>query len=107
MAAAGVCPRQAPAPCRSRPAWDGVLTTESDRPEDWISAGQALQRVLLSASICGVSAALHSQPLEVCELRGFIAEVLCEGAYPQIVVRLGSTGQISASVRRSVDEVLL
>lgn len=84
-----------------------VLTTEGDRPEDWINAGQALQRVLLSASIYGVSAALHSQPLEVGELRNFIAEVLCEGAHPQIVVRLGTTGQISASVRRSVTEVLL
>jgi hypothetical protein len=84
-----------------------VLTTEADRPEDWISVGQALQRVLLSASNCGVSAALHSQPLEVGELRRFISAVLCDNAYPQIVVRLGTTGQISASVRRGLDEVLL
>jgi len=101
---------QAPAGTSSVPRSAGlvcVLTTEHDRPEDWISAGQALQRVLLSASTYGVSAALHSQPLEVRELRGFIASALCDGAYPQIVVRLGTTGQKSASVRRSIDEVLL
>ena len=84
-----------------------VLTTQADRPDDWISAGQALQRVLLSAGVCGVSAALHSQPLEVGELRSFISAALCDNAYPQIVVRLGTTGQMSASVRRGVDEVLL
>jgi hypothetical protein len=84
-----------------------VLTTKLDRPEDWIAAGQALERVLLDASSCGVTAALHSQPLEVPELRNFIGSVLCDGWYPQMVIRLGSTHQISVSVRRNIDEVLL
>jgi nitroreductase len=84
-----------------------VLTTQSDGPEDWVRAGQALQRVLLAASSCGVRAALHSQPLEVSELRDFIGAVLCDGAHPQMVIRLGCTGQPSATVRRSIDEVLL
>jgi len=84
-----------------------VLTTTADRPDDWVAAGQALQRVLLLAGGCGVSAALHSQPLEVTELRAFIRTALCEGAYPQMVVRFGTTGQASVSVRRGVDDVLL
>jgi hypothetical protein len=84
-----------------------VLTTSADRPEDWVNAGQALQRVLLLANSCGATAALHSQPLEVTELRGFIRTVLCDGAHPQMVVRLGTTGQASVSVRRRVDDVLL
>jgi hypothetical protein len=84
-----------------------VLTTTADLPHDWVNAGQALQRVLLLASSCGVTAALHSQPLEVINLRDFITRVLCDGEYPQMVVRLGTTGQASASVRRRVDEVLL
>jgi len=85
----------------------GVLTTSADLPQDWINAGQALQRVLLLASSYGVAAALHSQPLEVVNLRDFIATVLCDGAHPQMVIRFGTTGQVSASVRRLVDEVLL
>ncbi|MGN6791103.1 MAG: Acg family FMN-binding oxidoreductase [Streptosporangiaceae bacterium] len=84
-----------------------VLTTQADRSEDWINAGQALQRVLLVASSCNVSAALHSQPLELSDLRQFIGGVLCAGSCPQMVLRLGSTGEPSASVRRSIDEVLL
>ncbi len=84
-----------------------VLTTAADRPEDWVDAGQALQRVLLLASSCGATAALHSQPLEVAELRAFIKTVLCDGAYPQMVVRVGTSDQAAASVRRRVDEVLL
>jgi hypothetical protein len=84
-----------------------VLTTKLDRPEDWIAAGQALERVLLDASSFGVTAALHSQPLEVPELRNFIASALSEGWYPQMVIRLGSTAEISVSVRRNLDEVLL
>ena len=69
-----------------------VLTTAADHPEDWVNAGQALQRVLLLASSCGVSAALHSQPLEVRQLREFIAVTLCDGARPQMVARFGTTG---------------
>jgi len=84
-----------------------VLTTAADHPQDWVNAGQALQRVLLLASSCGISAALHSQPLEIPQLRDFIAVTLCDGAHPQMVARFGVTGQASVSVRRRVDEVLL
>jgi hypothetical protein len=84
-----------------------VITTATDRPEDWLNAGQALQRVLLLASSCGVAAALHTQPLELVQLRDFIRIQLTAGAYPQMVLRLGSTGQAAVSVRRGVDEVLL
>jgi hypothetical protein len=84
-----------------------VLTTPADRPDDWVGAGQALQRVLLLAASCGVAAALHSQPLEVSDLRGFIKTVLCDGAYPQMIVRFGTTGQAAVSVRRKVEDVLL
>ncbi len=84
-----------------------VLTTQSDGPADWVIAGQALQRVLLAASSCDLKAALHSQPLEVDELREFVSAVLCDGGYAQMVIRLGCTGQTSASVRRTVEEVLL
>ncbi|HEX9066412.1 MAG TPA: hypothetical protein VF843_14990 [Streptosporangiaceae bacterium] len=84
-----------------------VLTTAADHPADWVHAGQALQRVLLLATSCGATAALHSQPLEVSDLRGFISAVLCDGACPQMVIRLGTTGQASVSVRRRIDDVLL
>jgi len=83
-----------------------VLTTTSDHPEDWIAAGQALQRVLLFATACGLSAALHSQPLEIPQLRDFIKVQFCDGACPQMVVRFGATGDRAMSIRRPVEEVL-
>jgi nitroreductase len=85
----------------------GLLTTSVDQPSDWIHAGQALQRVLLTASACHVAAALHSQPLEIPLLREFIRVHLAGHAHPQMVLRLGSTGEQGVSVRRPVEEVLI
>jgi hypothetical protein len=84
----------------------GLLTTSVDQPSDWIHAGQALQRVLLTASSCHVAAALHSQPLEIPLLREFIRVHLAGRAYPQMVLRLGTSGERAVSVRLPVDEVL-
>ncbi|HEX2320469.1 MAG TPA: hypothetical protein VHJ18_15915 [Streptosporangiaceae bacterium] len=84
-----------------------VLVTSVDQRLDWIRAGQALQRVLLAASVHGVAAALHSQPMELPELRGFIRVRLCSQASPQMLLRFGATDHVSASVRRPVEEVLL
>ena len=74
-------------------------TTARDRPEDWINAGQALQRVPLTASTCGIAAALHTQPLELGWLRDFIRQPRSACAYPQMVLRFGAVIQVAASVR--------
>ena len=83
-----------------------VLTTTDDRPVDWVNAGQALQRVLLTSATCGVAAALHSQPLELPRLREFIRTQLGDGSYPQLVLRLGTVIQTAVSVRRPPASVL-
>jgi hypothetical protein len=84
----------------------GLLTTADDRPVDWINAGQAMQRILLTASTVGVAAALHTQPLELDWLRESIRTQLSDGAYPQMVLRFGAVIQATASVRRPPDDVL-
>jgi nitroreductase len=84
-----------------------LLTTSVDQPADWVAAGQALQRVLLAASAHGVAAALHSQPLELPELREFVRIRLCGRAWPQMLLRFGTTDEITASVRRPAEDVLL
>jgi len=83
-----------------------LLTTAGDRPVDWINAGQALQRILLTASTSGVAAALNTQPLEFGWLRESIRTGLGDGAYPQLVLRFGTVIQAAASVRRPPDDVL-
>jgi hypothetical protein len=87
-----------------------LLATSANEPADWVAAGQALQRVLLRAAACGVAAALHSQPLELPQLRDFIRVQLAARAHPQLIIRLGVTRQAgagAASIRRPVGEVLL
>jgi len=84
----------------------GLLTTTADRPADWVNAGQALQRILLTASTCGAAVALHSQPLELAWLRELIRTELSDGAYPHLVLRIGLVTQVAASIRRDPGDVL-
>ncbi|MGJ6964346.1 Acg family FMN-binding oxidoreductase [Streptosporangium sp. G11] len=83
-----------------------VLTTKGDSRQDWITAGQALQRVLLHASAHGLSAAFHTQALEMPHLREFLRQELCSQEYPQMIMRLGITFDDGRGVRRPVAEVL-
>jgi hypothetical protein len=46
-----------------------VLGTEGDSAVDWLTAGQALSRVLLRAAAEGVSSSFLNQPIEVEALR--------------------------------------
>ena len=83
-----------------------VMTTLGDGPADWIATGQALQAILLHASAYGVSAAFHTQSLERPGLRAFIREDLCEGEYPQMIIRMGIVFDDTPSVRRDLSEML-
>lgn len=83
-----------------------LLTTGADSPQDWVRAGQALQRVLLTCATCGVAVALHSQPLELDWLRKLVRGQVSDGAYPQLILRLGLVIQTAIGVRRPPAEVL-
>jgi hypothetical protein len=101
----GIAPSSANATAR----WAGVicvLTTADDRRVDWVNAGQALQRILLTSTAYGVAAALHSQPFEISWLRESIRTQLGRDSYPQLLLRLGTVIQTAASVRRPAAHVL-
>jgi len=83
-----------------------VLTTPADGPADWVHAGLALQRILLTATTYGVAAALYSQPVELDWLREVMRTQLGDGSYPQLVLRLGVVPQSAVSVRRAPESVL-
>ncbi|GHE47992.1 NAD(P)H nitroreductase [Streptosporangium violaceochromogenes] len=96
-------------PAESGTGFAGVtalLTTPGDSREEWIAAGQALQRVLLHASAYGVGAAFHTQALEMRHLREFLRLELCSGEYPQMIMRLGFTVDDVPGTRRPLREVL-
>jgi hypothetical protein len=66
-----------------------VLATAGDERVNWISAGQALQRVLLVAGCKGVSVALSARPLELSRLRDLISAEFIGGDSPQMILSFG------------------
>jgi hypothetical protein len=82
-----------------------VVMTRGDGRQDRLRAGQALQRILLRAAEDGVSAAFHTQALELPELRELIRARLCGGDHPQLILRLGRTRHTVPGVRRPAADV--
>ncbi len=83
-----------------------VLATARDDPADWLRAGQALQRVLLTATAHGVSASFLYQSIELHDMRGEAAPGWPWPEQPQMVLRLGYGPQPASTPRRRVDDVL-
>jgi hypothetical protein len=85
-----------------------VLTTGSDACMDWLRAGEALARVLLEATILGLSASFVNQPVEVPELREEMRQRMDGNAWPQLILRLGYAKEPSVpSERRPLSEVIV
>ncbi len=84
-----------------------LLFTTGDTPTDWLRAGAALQRVLLTATLRGLAATPLSQLLEVPRLRALLADSVT-GQVVQTVLRIGyPTTRAVATPRRPLDEVIL
>ncbi|WGP13556.1 nitroreductase family protein [Streptomyces sp. SH5] len=83
-----------------------VLGTESDRPADWLRAGQAMERVLLVATEDGLATSLMSQPLEWPELRSMARDPASGMGFVHMVFRLGYGPPAAATPRRPVADVL-
>ncbi|MFI8763413.1 Acg family FMN-binding oxidoreductase [Streptomyces sp. NPDC053792] len=83
-----------------------LLGTAEDSPEDWLRAGQAMQRVLLRATLDGLATSLMSQPLEWPELRSDARDPGSTISFVHMVIRLGYGPQGRATPRRPVSEVL-
>jgi nitroreductase len=82
-----------------------VLATHSGHRADWLRAGQALQRVLLTATARGISASPLTQPLETGEA-WLVRDHRSGTEQPQMILRLGYGLPVHPSPRRPVDEVL-
>lgn len=83
-----------------------VLTQEDIRP-DWLAAGQALQRLLLTGVGHGLQASFLNQPLQVGRERARLVELLGGRGWPQVVLRMGATTrQLAPTPRRALAELL-
>ncbi len=92
-------------PAEASPAY-AVIGTADDGRVAWLRTGQALQRVLLLATLAGVSAAFLTEALELVTHRRRIADVVGI-ARPQVLLRLGYADQPPPFAgRRPLAEVL-
>ncbi|MFD9966907.1 Acg family FMN-binding oxidoreductase [Streptomyces sp. NPDC059013] len=83
-----------------------LLGTSDDGPLDWLRAGQALERVLLQATLDGLVTSLTSQALEWRELRWALRDPVSSMGHVQMVIRLGYGPEGPATPRRAVEDVL-
>ena len=72
-----------------------------------LQAGQAMQRVLLTATTLGLSASFMSQPVEVHAVREELRRALGGMLVPQTVLRIGFSTPVPATPRRPVAELLM
>ena len=66
-----------------------ILVTSGDHEEDWLRAGQALQRLLLRAASRWVFASLQTEPLQAPATRSLIQYSLALPGWPQMLLQLG------------------
>ncbi len=79
-----------------------VIGSLDDRPLAQLRAGQAMQRVLLTATAEGLSASFLSQVIEVPATRGLLRELIGGGVWPQTVLRIGYGTPVRGTPRRDV-----
>jgi hypothetical protein len=83
-----------------------VLLTYGDSRTDWLRAGQALERVLLTATVDGVEASFRNEPLEMLAYRWRVRDATTGFGHPQMLLRLGYGEPGHSAARRPVDQVL-
>lgn len=83
-----------------------LLSTPGDGPADWLRAGQALERVLLEATVADLATSLTSHALENRELRLLARDPGSGTGQVQMVLRLGYGPRGPATPRRPVRDVL-
>ena len=84
-----------------------VIGSFADGRIDRLRAGQAMQRVLLTATEAGLDASFISQPVEVASARAELRKLLGGGLWPQIVLRFGQGEPAPWTPRRPLADVVL
>ncbi|MFC7245248.1 Acg family FMN-binding oxidoreductase [Catellatospora aurea] len=84
-----------------------VLGAYGDTPSDDLQAGQALQRVLLTATASGLATSLMSQPVDVPAIREQMRLGLHRAGSPHILLRAGYAVAAGTTPRRPVEDVML
>ncbi|WP_238488706.1 nitroreductase [Streptomyces sp. UNOC14_S4] len=84
-----------------------LLSTDGDRPRDWLTAGQAMERVLLVATLDGLATSFSTQALEWPDLRWPLRDPSSGTGHVQMMLRIGYGPKGPRAPRRPVREVLV
>lgn len=105
FAGTAVLAGRARVPFESRPQL-ALLSTAGDRPVDWLRDGQALERVLLTATFHDVSTSFATQPLEWPYLRWILRDPVFGTGHAQMIIRMGYGPAGPCTPRRPWEQVL-
>ncbi|WP_354643587.1 Acg family FMN-binding oxidoreductase [Kitasatospora camelliae] len=83
-----------------------TLATHLDRPQDWLRAGQALERIWLLATVRGVRASVLHQAVEFPDTRRLLRDPAEGPGHVQLVLRFGYGPPGTPSPRRHPAEIL-
>ncbi|WP_037040289.1 Acg family FMN-binding oxidoreductase [Pseudonocardia halophobica] len=83
-----------------------VLSVHGDGPREEIRAGQAMERVLLTATADGLASSFLSQLVEVPDVREQMRRLISGARPPQVVLRIGHGWPVPGTPRRQVPELL-
>ena len=83
-----------------------LLGTTQDQSAAWLRAGEALERVLLEATLRGYVASLFTQVIEVPRTRQLLRRELNVAINPHVLLRVGRAPKTPASRRRRLADVL-
>lgn len=83
-----------------------VIGTFHDGTLARLQAGQAMQRVLLTATTSGLAASFLSQVVEVPATRRQLRDLIGGGLWPQALLRIGYGTPVPATPRRPVRDLL-
>ncbi|TCK22342.1 Acg family FMN-binding oxidoreductase [Pseudonocardia endophytica] len=84
----------------------GVLSVHTDGPREDVRAGAAMQRVLLTATVHGLSASFLSQLVELPDVREQVRRLLGGTRPPRVVMRFGHGVAVPGTPRRATAEIV-
>ncbi|WP_284740418.1 Acg family FMN-binding oxidoreductase [Amycolatopsis sp. RTGN1] len=83
-----------------------VIGSFEDGPIDRLRVGQALQRVLLTATLAGLDVAFRSAPVELAGARRELRELAGGAIWPQVLLELGKGRPTPRTPRRAIEDLL-
>ena len=85
-----------------------LITSAKDDPAHWIETGICFQRFALTATRLNLNHSFMNAPCQVPEVRAaMMNEMAVEGAYPQLLIRLGYSDKIAYPFRRRIHDVII